>query len=352
MKSINTAAILLVLTVVPLSGVALKTNSMYHPDKKKNCIIGCNPESAFFAQALNISNMSFIMLDAYGRMYGPFGSNSHTAISPDCTGYAYTKSADGKDSVYVDGEKLASYDEVKFLKFLPDNTEPSFVFEENGKEYLYYKGMSIGGFDEITGLALAGDSKSYGLIYRTHRSYYVHTGFTNAGPYLNCKELKMSYNGHSCVFIAKTTNTTYPGASKDAETSISADGSMKGICYLKENLYYVRVNDTEYGPYEFASAPIFGNAPGEFAFYYVNSGGSFIRYGEQVIGPYDFAYNFIFLPGNPGFAYIAQSGGNYFIRLGETEVLGPYRYADIRLIGGKLHLLIGANGSFYFCEMK
>ena len=352
MKSVNIAAVMLILTVSAVFGVTLKTNSIYHPDNKKNCILGWNPDSGFFARVLNISDMSFIMLDAYGRMYGPFGSNTQVVISPVCSGYAYTKTANGMDTIFIDGIEFNSYEKVKFLQFLPDSTEQVFVFHENGKEYVYFKGMAIGGFNNITGLALAGDSKSYGLIYRNNRSYFIHTGYTNAGPYLNCKELKLSYAGGSRVFLAKTTNMTYPCASKDAETSISADGSMTGISYLKENFYYVRVCDTEYGPYEFASVPVFGDAPGEFAFCYVDHGQSYIRTGERVIGPYDFAYNFAFLPGTPSFAYITQSGGNYFIRLGENEVLGPYRYADIRVIGGKLYLLIGANGSFYFCEME
>jgi hypothetical protein len=349
-----TLYLIILLSSLSLSyGIELKTNAVYENSSKDAYLLGWNFDSGFFARVLNIKDMSFVMLDAYGKVYGPFVSNTQTAISPDCSKFAYTVAGKGGTQVYFGDKLFAEHETVTHLEIMPDSSAPVFIFSKNGKDYLYYKGMSIGGYRQISEYEIAGDTRSCGLIYRVNRSYYLHTGFTNTGPYKECKKLKLSYNGASSIAIAKSSVlSNYPAASKDSETSISADGSMKGVCYLKNCLYIVGINDFEYGPYEFASAPVFGDKPGEYAFCYVNGGQSFIRSGEQIYGPWDFAYNFAFLTEYPYFVFVIQSGGDYYIRLGENETLGPYSYADTRIAGGKLHILSCAGGTFYFCEMK
>ncbi|OHD55536.1 MAG: hypothetical protein A2Y33_00835 [Spirochaetes bacterium GWF1_51_8] len=342
--------VLLLSVVLSAHGIELKTNTSVSLNGEGYYLLGWNFGSGFFAQVLNITNMSFSMFDAFGKKYGPFPDGTHVAVSPDCSRFAYTLDAEGKTSIVFDSMIYAEHDGIENLEIVPDGSAPVFIYHENGKDWLSYKGLLICGYREITEFEAAGNSDVFGFIYRIHRSFYVQTGFTNSGPYRKCKELKLSYNGKSCAFFAKSPklseNMTY---GDDAKISISPDGSVTGIVFCKEYLYYLRIGDTVFGPYEIAFEPVF-SPDNRYAFGYQMGEECFVRFGDAKYGPADFIYNYAFLPEPFGFGYVYQMKDVYYIRLGEENTLGPFEYADFRIIDGKIYLLVMQGGILTFLE--
>lgn len=183
--------------------------------------------------------------------------------------------------------KLPKYDSLDYFNISPDGGRFLAIYMIKGKWYaqvnkmIYddFQGAFRDSFSDKPRYSLSPEGSKVGLVYQKERLFFFKTVDDDTGS------PKLSPADTLPMWFVQVNQHLYGGFDGDymPEIKYSPDGSMFGFVYKENGLYYIRLNDQIFGPYQKADLTI--TAEGKITIARLEKGYAYLEEIEIIPNP-------------------------------------------------------------------
>lgn len=214
------------------------------------------------------------------------------------TGFKTGSSEQRGGYVWINEKQYGSYEDVSILNVSPDGGQWGVKVKRENGYYALVNGVETGPFVDCGRVKVANGGSSWGVPIEKAGGWYMLINGVEVGPYSHVGSPVFSGNGESWAFVASKEEgesqrrfAVIDGAEKGPFEKVrslrpSYDGSSWAIYFARDGEEYLRVNDTDFGPYpDNAIRHIFLGGKGEL-WLLITDFGRTVLYNGPEFGPF------------------------------------------------------------------
>ncbi len=237
------------------SGKEFENASLYISNEGNNFLFVFRTQGKYFAQNKD-------------KIYGGFDSIEKIIFRKNGKIVAFKSSTfskklglikdENQDSVIINGRILGPFYKIKDFG-LNDNITYYLWYETLGDAFLLVNNNKFGSFRKIYNVEFSPDGTSFALCYRSGSKKYVRVNEVISEPYDDLSDFIMDYPSSFMAYIFKK----------------------------NEGEYFVKINDSVFGPFESASDLHYYKEYGHYTFLFTKDKTDFCRINDSVLSGFD-----------------------------------------------------------------
>jgi hypothetical protein len=355
--------------IVPFRAPAQSNSWGFAAQTKNTIIVVVNGETRYV-----IRNAGSIYYGGYSSCmcHDVISENENTTLSADGSRWALKVKRDDGEYAFVNGEELGPFERIFYVKISPEGSNWGAAITLGGYQYAVVNGRKYGPFEPAgdleakyplthteIGFSRKGDTCAVFGGRHTEKEQL----FVNAeayGPHRVIDRFRWSDSGNSWCFTAIKDGQAYLilngliwGAYETYDYNrpfeawpwgnVSDDGSLWGLSFTLKDKKHVTINGTTYGPYDYASSPVFSDDNTTWGFAARRNGSAYVIIDGEEKGPYEEALP-LFLEGT-SYAYWMRRNGSWYVVVNGAE-WGPYSNEILPETSESYIKLSGSNWAF------